>query len=215
MKTRMALFLCVWIGYLFGWPSFSDAATLQEDYALLQRERMDLDAARRQVEDDLNGVAKELAEVSRKFSSCNRARVQVDWEANRNQVEDGRRTLEKENRELETKRRDVEQTRKSLERRRLKIESSHTNKTPGSAYEAAFREYMSALQSNYFPVVRGLLDGYVAYFDGARGYIEFLNKFADDCSGSERSSRQVIQDATKSALDRIAKAANKIRSFLS
>ena len=106
----------------------------------------------------------------------------------------------------------MDEERRDLDNRRARLESTYTNRNPGSPYEVQFREYMQQLTSPYFSRLRNeLFKGFDEYDNGAEGYMQFFNQISDVCE--KEYSR--VAEYTNNAVNATDRAIQKISDAVS
>lgn len=98
------------------------------------------------------------------------------------EANDANTSLEKERLELADLRKKIGDIRSKKEEQRIEIEQKHTRKGPGTQYEIDFREYMDALQNEYYTILeQELFPGYESYTRHVNEYINFLKTTVGKC----------------------------------
>lgn len=157
-------------------------AGLAEDYRERVETRQSLEAERRRYEASLAALSAQIRSLNMVFFQCVSLKEKDFWEARINEANAAKDRLEAERQALAEVRDRVDRARQALETRRQEIEAAHTRKGPGTPYETDFREYMAALESDYFtPLREDLFQGYEKYQEGIRAYIELLKDSVSHC----------------------------------
>lgn len=172
------------LGLLFGFLCAAGPATagLSEDYQELVQTRQELEQERRSQESRLEAMGKQIRTLNMLFFQCVTLKEKNFWEARINDANAAKDALEVKRQALAELRKEIDATRRNLETRRQEIEASHTRKGPGTPYESEFREYMAALESDYFSPLRNrLFGGYEAYEKDIRAYIGLLKDSVGRC----------------------------------
>ncbi|MFP4308862.1 MAG: hypothetical protein ACLFRG_21695 [Desulfococcaceae bacterium] len=179
MRRRMAVLFPL-IGLLC--TAIPAMAGLSEDYQELVQTRQELEQERRNYESRLEAMGKQIRTLNMVFFQCATLKEKDFWEARINEANAAKNELEVERKALAKIRKEIDAARRDLEARRREIEASHLRKGPGTPYETEFRDYMAALQSDYFSPLRNrLFDGYEAYGKEVQAYIDLLKDSVGRC----------------------------------
>jgi chromosome segregation ATPase len=157
-------------------------AGLSEDYQALVQTRQTLEQERQNHESRLAAMGNQIRSLNMVFFQCVSIEEKDFWEARINEANTAKDALEAERKALAELRKTIDAARRDLETRRREIEASHTRKGPGTPYETEFREYMAALESDYFsPLQNQLFDGYQGYEKDLQAYINLLKDSVGRC----------------------------------
>ena len=177
-----ALVLCLLFGTGLGRPIPAAAAELADDYRELVETRQALEQERRGYEADLATLGARIRSLNIVFFQCVTLAEKDFWEARIDEANAAKDRLEIERGALAEVRNRVDRARRDLETRRREIEAAHTRKGPGTPYETEFREYMAALENDYFaPLRRDLFRGYERYRENVQAYIDLLKDSVSRC----------------------------------
>lgn len=155
---------------------------LQEDYKALEKRRSELEQKRKAYEDRLIQLISQKKSLTVVFFQCVSPKEKDYWEAKIAEAQAADEKLETERQSLIEIRKRMNANRSRLEQWRVEIEAKHTRKTPGSAYEAEFNEYMAALEQEYFqPLEQTLFKGYEDHLAAIESNIAFLKESVSRC----------------------------------
>jgi DNA repair exonuclease SbcCD ATPase subunit len=168
------------VGLLFA--AIPAMAGLSEDYQELVQTRQTLEQERQSHESRLETMGNQIRSLNMVFFQCVSLKEKDFWEARINEANAAKDALEVERKTLAELRKKIDAARRDLETRRREIEAAHTRKGPGTPYETEFREYMAALESDYFiPLQNQLFDGYEGYKKTLQAYIDLLKDSVGRC----------------------------------
>ncbi|GBC60471.1 hypothetical protein DENIS_1424 [Desulfonema ishimotonii] len=160
----------------------SYAGTLADDYSTVVQRRYDLEAQRKGYEKQLGTLAARKKSLTLLFFQCVSQKNKDFWETKLAESNASNDELSANRLELIDLRNHLDQTRKGLEEKRLEIEKKHTAKGPGTPYETEFREYMQALETEYFTLLEtDLFEGYKTYLSKIEAHIGFLKESVGTC----------------------------------
>lgn len=179
MRRLMAVLFPL-IGLLCG--AIPAMAGLSEDYQELVQRRQTLEQDRKTHESRLAAMAGQIRSLNMVFFQCVSLKEKDFWEARINEANAAKDALEVQRKALAELRKNIDAARRNLETRRQEIEAAHTRKGPGTPYETEFREYMAALESDYFlPLQNRLFGGYEGYQKELQAYIDLLKDSVGRC----------------------------------
>ncbi len=182
LSSTAGAILILWLMGL-GPAASARAGDLAADYEELISERKGLERRRADYESAVAKLARRQRKISTELLKCIGRHYEPGvWEPRLDDLEDGAARLESIREALARLRVDLNRVRDEMEERRRAIETSHRRKGPGSAYEAEFRQYMTDLRTEYLDRIETeLFAGYDGYVTGVREYIGMLTTMMDNC----------------------------------
>jgi DNA repair exonuclease SbcCD ATPase subunit len=177
---RIALFALCFV-FIAG-PAAAAQTELAAEYRRVVDKRQELERKRQEYEASLASLSSQIRSLNMVFFQCVSLKEKDFWEARINEANAAKDRLEAERKTLADLRKRIDAARKALEQRRRNIEASHVRKGPGTPYETEFRDYMAALESDYFqPLQNQLFEGYERYRRDVRSYIDLLKDSVGRC----------------------------------
>lgn len=182
MKHIMRLFLgLLCVGFFLQTNVF--AASLQDEYKEVESKREALEKRRQQYANQLKALNLRQHHLTLSLYKCISQKPNRSWEQTLNEAQATSQDLEKKREDIVQLRVELEKIRQDLEKKRLDIEKQHKIKTDGTAYDSAFREYISTLTDQYFTRLENdLFKNYELFFSEIEKYIQFLEKSVQVCN---------------------------------